>query len=432
MNRKPKIVLALLASLPLFVGCAKQTNSLAGTSKTNNSSSADESSSPNSLTIKNYKPCQEGNITSMPVFISNNGENNTSIDSNSFTLRVGKAKYKYYSPASGANDFHYSLQSGNQFNSLVTFKTGSLSKKQLANARIYYQTTNGKDEKSSLVSANTNWQSLTQNSMISNHLDLGDYYQKAKQYLADKSNTQNPTDLKENFDDPNYNKLTGTLVANGKSASTEVAVLFNNNTNTDMNLSLRSVELENNNHTDILVSPVWQNFNLNLPANKTSIAVIPFQQSIDSTAVPYQVKIQSGGNSDSDSNNTFTNTSQGFHPLNLVFAPIKNNSDLFELTPDQIAHLDSIAAKYDFQNDRVNFVCDNKSDFTVSSMITSFYLESGKDKLYATADGNSAINQQIEPNNKQTIILKFNDLQKFLAAHKKVNLKYLSTVVSKH
>ncbi|MBS0954963.1 hypothetical protein [Lactiplantibacillus plantarum] len=434
MTSKRSLVLLLAMTLSLLVGCAKKTSTLGGPTQTSGSSNANNSSSsPNSLTIQTYKPSQYGNITSIPVFIKNTGENNTAIDSNSFTLKIGKASYQFYSPDSGASDFHYSLQSSNQFNSIVTFKTGSLSKAKLSKANVYYKTANGKDYKAEIVSANTNWSELSQNSIVSSKTNLGDYYQKAKQYLSDKDNTQKPADLKENFDDQNYNQLTGTIVANSKESSNTVAIILNNGTNTDMNLNLQSIELETNNHTDILVSPVWQNFNLILPANKKSVAVIPLEQKVKIDDEPFKVKLKAGNNDDTgSSNNNYFNSTEGFHPLSLVFSSTPKNGDLFTLTPDQIGDLSNIKTSYIFNDNGVTFNCDNQSDFTVSAMVTSFYLESGKDKLYATTKNNTAFDQEIAPNTKQSVQLEFKNVSTFLKAHHKVSLKYIDTVLSKH
>lgn len=206
---------------------------------------ADKSNSQPTLKVvlQHGKYQQAAGLLSVPVVMANKGTNSTLVDSNNFTLHIGKYTFKPYQLGGEPADFHYNFAANNTWQNTISFNIGThLTKQELKSVKLTYKTDNGKTITASHMD-NTISQSKTRVNM--QHaiapIDLGTYYQQSEKYLTEvnkmKAHNANATvpSLDDRFQDDRFDqfKLWVAIPSTGDAGSKTAALKFYNGTRKD-------------------------------------------------------------------------------------------------------------------------------------------------------------------------------------------------------
>ncbi|MEO5289303.1 hypothetical protein [Limosilactobacillus allomucosae] len=385
-------IIGIATLMPLMLaGCGNNKATIAS-KESNRQASSSVSSSQSALQIafKHGKYEQASGLLSVPVVMKNTGSNSTLIDSNNFTLHVGKVKLHPYQLGAEPADYHIDFGTGNIWQNTLTFNTGvHLTDSQLKEVKLTYMTDSGKvitAEKLGLTAS----QSENRVSLSSvNTTDLGSYYKQTEDYIKQvkKEKEENPDtqveSLKDEFQDDKYDQLRAWVAvpSTGPKGSSNVVLKVLNNTNSDFTLSYGDFELVDGSGNEIRVDATYRQYTLYIPHGKYTTVAIPMENSISSQNRPYHVELRQnqGGN--------FFTTKDGFNPIEIAFSNQVDANVLFSLSP---AKYPQKSIQWSNQNVKDNAI-------TADVKLTDYFNLDNKSSGYKVVGNNDDGRQLVEP-----------------------------------
>lgn len=326
------LLVALFHSRSATTGRSKQPHvQLTQTQQPPNNSGSSEASTP--IIFKQGQPIINNEYVSVPITISNNGNNNLFFDTQELALQVthhGKTyqkhlfytktlnttkvyNYQCYSPFSKSTNYNLNLANGNQLQTFVTFKVNNkVTDKECKQAKVIYHSPSGKNYQAKQLSVNAPVSELT--TQLSNTLDtVGDYYNNIRNIEHDsKTNNQSlQQTAKQDTNDNDYlNFYMNVYELNNK----QVMLAMNNQTNTDLALNLKNFELYDDSN-EVYPSINLMNYDIFVPHKKHCYTIIPLQTPLIKNG-NYQVRLRpsSNDNSSSVADNNFQDTLSLVHP----------------------------------------------------------------------------------------------------------------------
>lgn len=307
---------------------------------------ADKSNSQPTLKVvlQHGKYQQAAGLLSVPVVMANKGTNSTLVDSNNFTLHIGKYTFKPYQLGGEPADFHYNFAANNTWQNTISFNIGThLTKQELKSVKLTYKTDNGKTITASHMD-NTISQSKTRVNM--QHaiapIDLGTYYQQSEKYLTEvnkmKAHNANATvpSLDDRFQDDRFDqfKLWVAIPSTGDAGSKTAALKFYNGTRKDFFLPYGDFELVDKDGNEIQVDPSYRNYQISIPHGKYTTVTVPMESKLTPADGPYhvEVRVDASGTSPSSS---FFDTTKGFNAAEVMFSNEVDIDTLFSMSADK-------------------------------------------------------------------------------------------------
>lgn len=370
-----------------LTGCGNQ-SATTDTSKKASSQTATSASSEPTLKIDAAHGTfvQSGGLISVPVILQNAGSNDSIVDSNNFILKVNGKKFHAYQFPGETNDYHLDFNSGGRFQNTVSFYVGNyLTKKELKQAKIYYQTDDGKTTEAKALGITVDHSILGTNLQSIDTLRLGDYYQKAKDYKKsikeDKKNNPDatPRTLEDVFQDPHYDELRTwvSIPLNGPRGSNEMVVKVLNGTKSDIVLNYSDFELVDRNNNEIRVAPSYRPYSVFIPHDKYATVVIPMERTLHRSGVPYSINVRA----DNGSDNSFFDTKGTFHPIETITSNDIDVNTIFSLTPIEYPTQDIqwTDQKTDINGNKITAKVELKNYFNLKNRSTTYQVVAEND-----------------------------------------------------
>lgn len=354
----PKFVLTIitLSEILLLSGCMKAptTNTIGNSTKNTTSTVAtpkekavanrvqlgnnNPKNKPNCVDIGFGKPIYAAGITSIPIAVKNTGTNVTQFNQDRFSLVIGSSRYNFFHKPGMADDFQIKLESGDVWESVLSFSTkGNLDQSKINNAKVELKTSAGPVVAGGFIPNNMDWSTSEPHMVQHDFESIPAFYVDQNKFVEERDDPDgNKTKQSEeeitrvSHPEDFAFRMKPVLTKSGDKSTKLVLLSITNGTGQNMLLKLSDIQLTDKKNRDVTIDDYLQHFSVFVPGGKSVNALIKLTDNISLSDEPYKVSFNTNGG------DHYMFTDKTTSPIGLSFIHAKNDEDLFLLTPDTL------------------------------------------------------------------------------------------------